>query len=654
MNAAPIGNAGLTIALALLAGMLAQALAWHLSMPGIVVLLIVGVLLGPEVAGVIEPDVLGPALLTLVGFAVAIVLFEGGMKLELSRLRRLARPIRRLITLGALTTTVGGTLAARFVLGWDWRPSVLFGTLVIVTGPTVITPLLRKLKVEHKAATVLEAEGIFGDAVGAVVAVVALEVALSQIETATLAQAAGHVLTRLLAGAAMGAVGGFVLVWLLRLGNTVPRGLENVFTLALVLALFQAANAVMPESGIAAAIAAGMVVGNLPTYGARRLHDFKEQLTVLVIGMLFVLLAADVELDRVERLGWGGVLTVAILMFVVRPLGVALSTRGSRLGWRRKAFIAWIGPRGIVAAAIAAFFSAELSTSDMVGAREMREMVFLVIAVTVLMAGLSGGLAARLLGLNRPQNVGWVILGANGLGRALAGALKRCGEEVVCIDANPELARAAEEQGFRVLFGNGLEERTLRRAELDIRAGFIGATPNDEVNLLFAQKIREERRNVRVLVGLDSIDQGVTAEMVHAVAAAVLFGTSHDCVRWSDRFDRQAARVEDWQYPGHPEAQRGRKPHLERPREEDRAVLLPLVLVRRGRVLPFGDDLRFEPGDHVTFAVLRERADEAAALLGSRGFRPAEDGPAIQRDRASSGPPPWRPAALPKPSPKAP
>lgn len=198
----------LLLAVALTAAMLAQVLARHLRVPGIVLLLATGAVLGPDVAGVLDPEALGPALQVLVGLAVAVILFEGGLNLDLRRLRREATSIRRLVTLGALITALGGTLAARLILGWGWTPSVLFGTLVIVTGPTVVTPLLRRIKLKRKLATVLEAEGVLVDAIGAVVAVVALEVVIDPVLAESLAEGLWSLVSRLGFGLAAGLAGG--------------------------------------------------------------------------------------------------------------------------------------------------------------------------------------------------------------------------------------------------------------------------------------------------------------------------------------------------------------------------------------------------------------------------------------------------------------
>jgi NhaP-type Na+/H+ or K+/H+ antiporter len=252
-------NSALLIALALAAGMVAQALARHLRIPGIVLLLAAGVLLGPDGLRIIHPEVLGHGLQDLIGFSVAVILFEGGLNLEWRRIRRQARAIRRLLSLGALVTAVGGALAVRLALDWAWPMAVLFGTLVIVTGPTVITPLLRRIKVRRDLETILETEGVIVDAIGAVVAIVTLEVVLGA-SGESLALGFLHLPSRLVFGIVFGLAGGILLAALLRWRRVVPEGLENIFTLSLALAIFQLSNALMEETGIVSVIVAGMVV----------------------------------------------------------------------------------------------------------------------------------------------------------------------------------------------------------------------------------------------------------------------------------------------------------------------------------------------------------------------------------------------------------
>lgn len=642
-------TAGLTVAIALGVGMLAQSLALHSNIPAIVILLFAGALVGPDVAGWVRPDTLGEALPILVEFGVAVVLFEGGMNLDRSRLRREQRAIQMLVGVGALVTIVAATLTARWVLRWDWRPAALFGTLVVVTGPTVVTPLLRRIRIHSSVSTILEAEAVFGDAVGAVIAVVAYEFAKAPLDPGNVAHGAAEILTRLGGGAALGALGGFLLVGLLRFDRVVPRGQENVLALAFVLVLFQVSNALLHESGIAASITAGTIVGNFKTPVSHQLQEFKEGLTVMLIGLLFVLLAADVRLAQLFSLGVPGVVVVLILMFVVRPAAVFIATLGGGLSIRQRLFLSWLAPRGIIAASVASLFALGLEGPDMAGASSLREMVFLVILVTVCSAGLTGGWVAKLLELQRPQRSGWVILGASASARALATELQRSGQKVLCIDTNPAAARAAEEAGLKVVFGNGLEELTLRRVEVHAREGFVALTPNEEVNLLFSQLVRRYNKTAPVYVALDSMNEGVTPEMLDSAKASLLFGGSHRIERWTQRFEHGDVDVEHWRRAadsgdvvGGDVAGGdivggdivGRASHLVlKQQDETSDHFLPLVAERKGKVTPVGGLGSIAEGDLVTFAIDKAYAKDVAARLTQHGWEKQ----AGARSRASLG-----------------
>jgi NhaP-type Na+/H+ or K+/H+ antiporter len=610
-------NPGLTIALGLAAGIIAQSVAHHLRIPGIVLLLITGVLLGPDVAGIIHPDTLGSALGVLTGFAVAVILFEGGLNLKIQRLKRESRAIRQMITIGGAVTAAGGTLAARWLFQWDWRTSILFGTLVMVTGPTVINPLLRRFKVKRNVTVVLEAEGVLLDAIGAVVAIVALEVALSP--KSGLLESALMLVTRLGFGTLIGLSGGILLVKLLKNRNVVPEGTENVFTLCLILAVFQGSNVILSESGIVAVTVAGVVVGNFQTHAQRELVEFKEALTVMLIGMLFILLAADVRLADVYALGMPGVIIVLVLMFVVRPLNVVVGTLGTNLNWREKCFISWIGPRGIVAAAVASLFAVQLNTYGIAGGNELRALVFMVITVTVLSAGMTGGLAARILDLRRPSNSGWVILGANELARATAKILLENNEEVICIDANPDVCQAAEQDCTRVIFGNGLKTHYLLRAEIDTRAGALAITGNEEVNLLFIQKVKEEAKLLHLFMAIQDRHERVTQDMVHHAGAQVLFGSTQDVDLWSVRIRRRQIKLERWRVQ-ETDSDSDKETALIDPFLSDNSGV-PLTVRRNGRQQPIGDSTQFRTGDEVVYLIFENQIEKAHEQLQAMGWQ---------------------------------
>jgi len=613
-------NPALTLGLAMALGMLSQVIARKFHLPGIVVLLAAGVLFGPDGFNWILPESLGPALHIIVGFAVAVILFEGGMNLRISRIKREESAIRGLITIGALITLVGGTLSTLVFLGWDFRTSILFGTLIIVTGPTVISPLLKRVRIHHGVSTVLEAEGILLDAIGAIVAVVALEVALSP-SGLSLIKGVFHIISRLAVGAVLGIIGGGLLTLLFRIRRLVPEGLENVFILSWVFALFQIANATSPESGIAAVTVAGMTIGNSNTYIHRELLEFKEQLTVLMIGMLFILLAADVRITDIQLLGLKGVLTVLFLMIVIRPLSVFSSTVNTDLDTRHKLLLSWIAPRGIVAAAVASLFAFEMNQHGYDGT-QLRALVFLLITMTVLSAGLTGGWVSSMLNLRRKSESGWIILGAHEVARLLARLLKQGGNEVICIDEDPNACRLAENEGIKVFYGNALEDRTLQRAEPDIRKGIIALSGNEEVNFIFSQRAKHLGKEMIILTGIKQKDEGITSKMVSDSGGRIPFGRPVDIDLWSTWIRKGYTKYSSYKMDENLDFKLSDPTMI--------GLILPIVSGRLGSLIPVDDHLNIKKGDFVTFLINTQKEDEADVWLKSHGFNPGNvSGPGL-------------------------
>jgi NhaP-type Na+/H+ or K+/H+ antiporter len=617
----------LTLVLALAAGVLAQSVARHIRIPGIVLLLAVGASLGPDGIAWVQPHSLGEGLFAIVDLAVAVILFEGGLNLDISRLRREQTPIRRLVTVGALVTLVGGTLAVRALLDWSWMTALLFGSLVVVTGPTVIGPLVGELRLRPRVATVLEAEGVLIDPIGAILAVLMLEFALAP-DTGALASGAMGLLFRLGFGVAAGLLAGLLLGGLLRVRRLIPEGYENILTLAAVLLLFQGCDEVVSESGILAVTIAGVVVGNMPTHVDRDLREFKDQLSVLLIGLLFVLLAADVRVVDVQALGWRGLAVVAALVLVVRPLNVGLATLGSELSTRERLLIAWLAPRGIVAAAVASLVAGALESRGLEGGAELRALVFLTISGTVLLAGLTGRPVATLLRVRLPGRDTVAILGAQGLGLALASELRDAGIPVVFLDGNPQVCRQAQEAGYAVVYGNALEERTLQRARFDRVGAAVGLTPNETLNGLFVARARELSRVPRTYVALTKLSSGVTPEVVRSQNAEILFEGPHDVERWDVRARNGDLVVEHGRL--------GKLAEREVP-DPDTAASIPspgerfvILTVRRGeRVSPMSSGFKLREGDVAAIAVHVPEREEAHRLLAEMGW---EEQPAPEND----------------------
>ncbi len=623
-------GASLVFARALGLGVLAQVAARHLRVPSIVLLFGAGVALGPDGLGWVRPQELGEGLFDLVRLAVAVILFEGGLNLELRRLRRESAPIRRLVTTGAVLTALGGAFAARWLMDWPWYLAALFGALVTVTGPTVIRPLLRFSPMRSRLSTILEAEGVLIDPIGAILAAVTLEIVLGA-SLESFQQGLLDLLLRLGLGVAAGLGFGALLGLLLRGRRVVPDGLENIFTLGSVLVLFELCEAVIGESGILAVTVAGVVVGNMVKRVGSELGEFEEQLTVALIGVLFILLAADVRVQEVLALGTSGLATVAVLVLLVRPADVLLSTWGSELDARERALLCWVAPRGVVAAAIASLFAGVLdATPGFEGGREFRALVFLTIAVTVVLQGGTTPLVARLLGVRAPPREGLVILGAEEFAFGLAEILRAGGREVRFVDSSPGHCRAAQERGFPVVYGNALEIRTLARARLERARAVLGITANDEVNSLFAREAREDFGVPESYVAFSSRASGVTSRILEKQSSHVLFDGPKEVERWNVRFRHGAARIVTFRWRGPPElepevAEKSGESLGARDGAADTYVVLA---VEEGeRWTPMHADRELRPDTLAAVAI--HGPDEAKALeaLGRLGFVPVEEAP---------------------------
>ena len=605
-----MNNPALTIGLSMVLGMLAQVGSKHLHLPGIVLLLFSGILFGPDGLDWIKPDSLGSGLHILVGFAVAIILFEGGMNLRISRIMRERKAIRGLITVGALCTLIGGTLITILFLGWDFRTSILFGTLIIVTGPTVITPLLKRIRVHHGVSTILEAEGILLDAIGAIIAVVALEIAISP---SGLSFVTGfyHIISRLAIGALLGVAGGYLLTILFRFRNLIPDGLENVFILSWVIALFQISNTISPESGIAAVTIAGMTIGNSKTYIQQDLLEFKEQLTVLMIGMLFILLSADVRIEQIYGLGFPGLLTVILLIVVIRPMSVFIGTKKSGLDFNQKLLLSWIAPRGIVAAAVASLFVYELEQHGFDGT-QLRALVFLLIIITVLSAGLTGSAVAKKLKLKRKSHSGWIILGAHEVSRLLSRLLKQAGNEIICIDEDPNLCLDAENEGIKVFFGNALDDRTLQRAEPDTRKGIIALSGNEEVNYIFSQRAKHLSKEMSVLIGIKDSFEGITPQMIKDTGGKIPFGHSADMDYWCSLIKQEKTSYSSFTYT--------LDKNFDLSDETMKGFLLPMVIMQKKSLEPIDSSMKIKKDNLITFLINEKNKEKANSWLKKNGF----------------------------------
>jgi NhaP-type Na+/H+ or K+/H+ antiporter len=536
----------------------------------------------------------------------------------MSRLRRESSSIRRLVTWGALITLGLGTLATHWLMEWTWPIAVLFASLITVTGPTVVGPLVSGLRLRPRVATVLEAEGVLIDPVGAILAVLVLELVLSP-SFDSVAISGLDLMMRVGFGAGAGAIAGYLIAAMLRVRRLVPEGHENIFVLTMVLLLFQSCELVLPYSGILAVTIAGVTVGNLRILVERDLREFKDQLSVMLIGLLFVMLAADVRFEQVRALGIEGLAVVATLILVVRPIGVWLSTLGSDLTTRERLFISWIAPRGIVAAAVASIVSGALEQEGMAGGLEIRALVFLTIACTVVLAGLTAAPIGSWLGVRLPGRDIVAILGADAIGLELGKALRDGGRQVVFLDSNPQNCRVVEELGFNVVFGNAIQERTMQRARFESVLTAVALTGNKTLNGVFVRRAREMFDVPQGLVAAAQSDGGLVSEMTERDEASLMFDGLHDIERWEVRSRRGDVEIVRRRYrevkkPADGEAD----PSTDISASGERYMIL--AIHRADRALPMHVGFRLAKGDEATIAVHRPELAEAIRALEERGW----------------------------------
>jgi NhaP-type Na+/H+ or K+/H+ antiporter len=459
-------------------GIGAQWISAKLKTPSILLLLIFGFIAGP-VTGIVRPDeMFGELLFVVVPLAVAVVLFEGGMTLSIQDVRGHHAVVRRLITTGMLATWGVATGAGVLVLDLPLGIAVLLGAVVVVSGPTVVGPLLRSVRPTRRVGTVLNWEGILIDPVGATLAVIVFDILVSG--DGSFGGGLGATVATLGAGAAVGSIGAAVMVLLLK-AYVIPDRLQPSAMLAFIITAFVASDLLRPESGLLAVTIMGIVLANQHFVPVDRIVAFKETLRDLLIAVLFILLAARLHLEDLASFGWAEVAFLSILVFVARPLTVFISTTGSDLSTRERLFVSWVAPRGIVAAAVASVFAIPLEELGIPGAERLVPLTFLVIIGTVALYSLTAKLVGGLLEVVDRQPGGLRIIGANPVARELAKSVAATGVEVQLVASNQSELTKARIEGLQAIRARALDEEP----EADEGITLI-ATANDEFNALAA------------------------------------------------------------------------------------------------------------------------------------------------------------------------
>jgi len=487
-------------------GIIAQWMAWRLKLPAILPLILIGLLVGPiatlyteDGAKLIEPIwdgkkglFPGEGLYYFVSLAISIILFEGGLTLKRSEIKNVGPVITKLITLGSVVTFFGAGIAAHYIFGLSWQIAFLFSALIIVTGPTVITPILRNIPLKKDVSTVLKWEGILIDPIGALVAVLVFEFI-------SVGEGSGYTQTALIEFGKIllfGTTFGFTFAHALAFAikkNLIPHYLMNVVSLSVVLLVFVESDVFAHESGLLAVVVMGMVIGNMNLPNLKELLYFKESLSVLLISILFILLSANINISDLELLlNWKTAALFALVVFVIRPLGVFLSTQGSDLKFNERLFIGWVGPRGIVAAGIASLFGSKLLAKGEPDAEYITPLVFMIVLGTVLLNATTARLFAKMIGVFLTKSDGILIIGASKVSRLIGNYLKKNERHVVLIDNNQTNVNKAKALGIEAMAANIFSDSLTDNIELNDMGYLMALTGNSDINTFAINKFKEQ------------------------------------------------------------------------------------------------------------------------------------------------------------------
>jgi len=478
---------GLMLAGMLMIGFLAQWLAWRVKLPAILFLLLAGILLGP-VSGVLDPDkLLGGLLFPIVSLAVALILFEGSLTLRFHELPGIGHVVRGLVSYGAVTALLLLALAAHIVAGLSWSIALLFGALACVTGPTVIAPMLRTLRPNARIANTLRWEGIVIDPLGALFAVLIFEAIVSRQEGHTI----GIFIATIGCGSVIGALAAVLVGYLLR-RQMIPEYLQNYAVLAAVLLAFSVSNGITHESGLLAVTIMGIALGNMRGVHIDDILDFKESLTTVLVSVLFILLAARLHWPLPNGMLLAGITLFVIAQLIVRPVTVLLASLGSGLTWRERALIAWVAPRGIVAASVSALFALRLDALGVSGGDALVPLVFILIIGTVVFQSATARPLAKWLKVAEPEPRGLLIFGSDHVARAIAGALNEAGFHVLLADDDWEGIRLARMEGLSTFFGNPTSPHSERHLDLTGIGRLLALSTHRERNSLACVHYRQE------------------------------------------------------------------------------------------------------------------------------------------------------------------
>nr|WP_319776187.1 cation:proton antiporter [uncultured Sphaerochaeta sp.] len=474
-----------TLVFSLFFGVLLSVISKKIKIPAIAPLLFGGILLGPAFLGIVNTAHMEDDLRLIISLSLAVILFEGGITLDTSGFIKSKKTIIRLLSVGVLVTWLGSALLVYFIFGFSIELSLLAGSLIIVTGPTVIVPLLQRINVNEKLHHILHWEGILIDPIGVFISVLCFEWFSIQ---APLTEHLLQFLLRILIGTGLGFSGGYVLYIFLK-RKWLPASQSNIFVLASALALFTLSDYFVHEAGLLTVVIAGFVLGYKKIDKLKNIHQFKSELTEMAIGVLFILLAANLDLNDFTRLGWKGFILLLLVLYVIRPLNIYLSSIGNNLSFREKVFLSWMSPRGVVAGSVASLIAIQMANLGYENAYFLEVFTFSIIGLTILVQGLLSEPVAKLLKVNAPPKRRWLIIGSHFFARKIARYLnEKIKTETILLDTNSESVNIAKSENLLAFEGNALKFSSIPDEIRNSLGNILALTDNRELNQLICEK----------------------------------------------------------------------------------------------------------------------------------------------------------------------
>ncbi|OIO71920.1 MAG: sodium:proton antiporter [Zetaproteobacteria bacterium CG_4_9_14_3_um_filter_49_83] len=593
--------------IAVLVAVSSHLLAERISMPPIVLWLIGGIILGPYALHILHAELIEPALHTLIELALAIILFEGGLNLNLKALRAHGMIVTRLLILGPFVTMLVGGISAHALTDLNWPTALLFGAIVSVGGPTVIIPIVRQVRLDREIKHILTSEAMLVDAIGAILAIVMLQLVLTP-NIGTL-DTLRSIVEKLGVGTAVGFAGGWLLSRALLKNISNSSEMRTVFTLACVWGIFLLADMITEQAGLMAVLVAGAITQRMELPDIQRLRNFKASLSILLISVLFVLLASQLDLALLNRYLWQGIVIFILLALIARPWATWLSCMRTKLNHNQIIFLSAMAPRGVVAAAITSLFALVLSSSGHPGADILVALVYIIIILSVLTYGFIAAPLSRHLKVDAGSDRTVLIIGGGQMGAEIGRSL--CGDrEVRFLDMNGEVVSHLHRAGFRAVRGNALDPLYMEMIHAEEVSAVLVMTGSSDHNLLIASLAKDQFHIPEVFVALQEGDEEKHANMIHRLQARRLFGKPYTATYWADQASRKRL-VYDVQKITPESGLIGSKlkdariPH----------GVQPLCITRADKTLIPHDDSILQDGDEITVLLRPERVQAQSVII---------------------------------------